>query len=101
MITGDHLDTAVAIGKQLGIITDASQAITGAQLDELSDEELNDKSNEYSVYARVQPEHKVRIVNAWQSQGQGRFHDRRRRKRCPQHQAAPISASAWALPVRM
>ena len=45
MITGDHLDTAVAIGKQLGIITDASQAITGMELDELSDEELNEKSN--------------------------------------------------------
>lgn len=69
MITGDHLDTAVAIGKQLGIITDASQAITGMELDGLSDEELNEKIEQYSVYARVQPEHKVRIVDAWQSKG--------------------------------
>ena len=66
MITGDHKDTAVAIAKDLGIITDASQAITGAQLDEISDEDLAEKIELYSVYARVQPEHKVRIVKAWQ-----------------------------------
>lgn len=66
MITGDHKDTAVAIAKELGIITDASQAITGAQLDEIPDEELDEKIELYSVYARVQPEHKVRIVKAWQ-----------------------------------
>ena len=69
MITGDHLDTAVAIGKELGIIKDASGAITGAMLDTLSDEELAKKIQTYSVYARVQPEHKVRIVNAWQKRG--------------------------------
>ena len=69
MITGDHKDTAVAIAIQLGIITDASHAITGAQLNEISDEEFKDKVEEYSVYARVQPEHKVRIVNAWKSKG--------------------------------
>ncbi len=69
MITGDHKDTAVAIAKQLGIITDASQAITGAELDEISDEELSVKIQDYSVYARVQPEHKVRIVNAWKALG--------------------------------
>ena len=69
MITGDHLDTAVAIGKELGIITDASGAITGAMLDGYSDEELAKVITKFSVYARVQPEHKVRIVNAWQSRG--------------------------------
>jgi Ca2+-transporting ATPase len=69
MITGDHRDTAAAIAMQLGIITDASQAITGAQLDDISDEELNRSIEKYSVYARVQPEHKVRIVNAWKKKG--------------------------------
>ncbi|MBR7142487.1 MAG: cation-translocating P-type ATPase [Clostridia bacterium] len=69
MITGDHLNTAVAIAMQLGIITDASQAITGAMLDQISDEEFNERVTQYSVYARVQPEHKVRIVNAWRTRG--------------------------------
>ena len=67
MITGDHIDTAVAIAKNLGICEDASQAITGAQLDKISDEDFKDKVTEYSVYARVQPEHKARIVDAWKS----------------------------------
>ena len=65
MITGDHKDTAVAIAKELGIITDASQAITGAELDAISDEEIGEFVKRYGVYARVQPEHKVRIVQAW------------------------------------
>lgn len=69
MITGDHKDTAVAIGMELGIIADASQAITGSQLDEISDEEFKKRITEFSVYARVQPEHKVRIVNAWKANG--------------------------------
>ena len=70
MITGDHIDTAVAIAKQLGIVEDASQAITGAQLNEISEAEFNGGAVEkYSVYARVQPEHKVRIVKAWQARG--------------------------------
>jgi Ca2+-transporting ATPase len=69
MITGDHRDTAVAIGMELGIITDPSQAITGAELDALSDETLKKSIRNYSVYARVQPEHKVRIVNAWKKLG--------------------------------
>lgn len=69
MITGDHRDTAVAIAMQLGIITDPSQAITGAQLDEISDEDFKNKIEQYAVYARVQPEHKVRIVNAWKEKG--------------------------------
>ena len=69
MITGDHKDTAVAIAMQLGLITDASQAITGAELDEISDEEFETAVEKYSVYARVQPEHKTRIVNAWRKKG--------------------------------
>lgn len=69
MITGDHKDTAVAIAKELGIIEDASQAITGAELNDISDEEFKEKVTQYSVYARVQPEHKVRIVNAWRARG--------------------------------
>ena len=69
MITGDHKDTAVAIAKELGIITDASQAITGAELDAISDEDIGEFVKKYGVYARVQPEHKVRIVNAWKANG--------------------------------
>lgn len=69
MITGDHKDTAVAIALELGIIKDKSEAITGAELDDISEEDFKEKVTQYSVYARVQPEHKVRIVNAWKSRG--------------------------------
>ena len=69
MITGDHKDTAVAIAKELGIITDASQAITGAELDKIPDSEIGEAVKKYGVYARVQPEHKVRIVTAWKGNG--------------------------------
>lgn len=69
MITGDHAATAAAIGIELGIITDRSQAITGAELDKMSDEYLDEHIGDYSVYARVQPEHKVRIVSAWKKAG--------------------------------
>jgi ATPase, P-type (transporting), HAD superfamily, subfamily IC len=69
MITGDHRDTAVAIAKQLTIISDASEAITGAELNEISDEDFFTQIEKYSVYARVQPEHKVRIVNTWKAKG--------------------------------
>lgn len=69
MITGDHIDTAVAIAKELGIITDESQAILGSDLDDISDDEFINVVRNYSVYARVRPEHKVRIVNAWKSIG--------------------------------
>ena len=69
MITGDHVDTAVAIAKELGIITDGTYAITGAQLNEMDDEEFLSKFQQISVYARVQPEHKTRIVNAWRGAG--------------------------------
>ena len=65
MITGDHKDTAVAIAKQLGIVKDASEALTGSELNKISDDELDESIEKYSVYARVQPEHKVRIVKAW------------------------------------
>ncbi len=67
MITGDHIDTAVAIARQLGIVESREQAITGAELDRMSDEELDRRIEEFGVYARVQPEHKTRIVEAWKS----------------------------------
>ena len=69
MITGDHKDTAVAIAKELGIITDASQAITGAELNDIPDDQICEAVKKYGVYARVQPEHKTRIVNAWKANG--------------------------------
>ena len=69
MITGDHKDTAVAIASELGIIHDPSEAITGSELDDLSDDELAEAITKYGVYARVQPEHKVRIVTAWKGNG--------------------------------
>ncbi len=69
MITGDHKDTAVAIARELGIITSASQAITGAELDQISDADICQAVTQYSVYARVQPEHKTRIVSAWKANG--------------------------------
>lgn len=69
MITGDHKDTAVAIGKDLGIITDESEACEGHELDKYSEEEMIDVVTKYKVYARVQPEHKTKIVNAWKARG--------------------------------
>jgi Ca2+-transporting ATPase len=69
MITGDHVDTAVAIAKELGIITEDTYAITGAQLNDMDDEEFESEFQSISVYARVQPEHKTRIVNAWRKAG--------------------------------
>ena len=69
MITGDHIDTAVAIARELGIVSDASSAITGAQLDRISDEDFAEQVTRYSVYARVQPEHKARIVDEWKARG--------------------------------
>ncbi|MGL6187396.1 MAG: cation-translocating P-type ATPase [Clostridium chrysemydis] len=67
MITGDHKITASAIAKQIGILQDGDMAIEGLELDKMSDEELNRKLEHISVYARVSPEHKIRIVNAWQN----------------------------------
>ena len=69
MITGDHIDTASAIGRELGILREGKHAITGAMLNELSDEEFEKEIENISVYARVQPEHKVRIVNMWKKKG--------------------------------
>ncbi len=69
MITGDHRDTAVAIAKELGILGEGQKALTGAELSKIPDEEFAETVEQYSVYARVQPEHKVRIVNAWRKKG--------------------------------
>lgn len=69
MITGDHKVTAAAIAKRIGILTDESQACEGSEIDGLSDEELKDFVEGISVYARVTPEHKIRIVRAWQEKG--------------------------------
>jgi Ca2+-transporting ATPase len=70
MITGDHIVTATAIAKELGIYVDGDKAITGAELDEMSDEELDREVRNISVYARVSPENKIRIVKAWQKKGE-------------------------------
>ncbi len=70
MITGDHKITAVAIAKKLGILKDESEALTGTELEKMTDEELTKNVRKYSVYARVSPEHKVRIVKAWQANGE-------------------------------
>ena len=70
MITGDHKITATAIAKQLGILENEDEAITGLELEKMSDEELEKNVRKYSVYARVSPEHKVRIVRAWQKNGE-------------------------------
>jgi Ca2+-transporting ATPase len=67
MITGDHKSTALAIAREIGIYKEGDTAITGAELEKLSDEEFNENVAKYAVYARVAPEHKVRIVKAWQS----------------------------------
>jgi len=70
MITGDHIDTARAIARELGILNEGDIAITGSQLDAMSDDELKEKIATISVYARVSPENKIRIVKAWQSRGE-------------------------------
>ncbi|TCL62191.1 Ca2+-transporting ATPase [Hydrogenispora ethanolica] len=69
MITGDHRDTAAAIAKDLGILTEESGIITGSELNLIPDDQFNEQISRYSVYARVSPEHKVRIVKAWQNKG--------------------------------
>ncbi|MDF2588132.1 MAG: ATPase [Anaerocolumna sp.] len=69
MITGDHKNTAVAIAKELGIAENINQSITGAEIDELTDEEFSNKINDYRVFARVSPEHKVKIVRAFKAHG--------------------------------
>ena len=69
MITGDHVITACAIAKEIGIFEDGDLALTGTEIDQMSDEELNSKIEKISVYARVSPENKIRIVKAWQRRG--------------------------------
>lgn len=69
MITGDHRDTAAAIARELGIVRSAEEVVTGSELDGIPDEELEAKIEKFGVYARVQPEHKVRIVQAWKKKG--------------------------------
>ncbi len=70
MITGDHKSTALAIAREIGIYRDGDLAITGAELEKLDEDKFNQKVTTYSVYARVAPEHKVRIVKAWQKHGE-------------------------------
>ena len=69
MITGDHIDTATAIARQLGILAEGARAISGSELGDMSDEDYAANFKEFTVYARVQPEHKVKIVNAWRGAG--------------------------------
>ena len=69
MITGDHKDTAVAIAKSLGILEEGGRAVTGAEIEEMDDETFAANIEKFNVYARVQPEHKVRIVKAWKARG--------------------------------
>lgn len=69
MITGDHKITAIAIAKQIGILKDPSEAIEGFEIEQLTDQQLQERVQDYSVYARVTPEHKIRIVKAWQEKG--------------------------------
>ena len=69
MITGDHKTTAVAIAKEIGIFAEGDQALTGTELDELTEDQLNEVLEKVTVYARVSPENKIRIVRAWQTKG--------------------------------
>ena len=69
MITGDHKVTAAAIAKRIGILKNMDEACEGSQIDSMSDEELKNFVEKISVYARVSPEHKIRIVRAWQDKG--------------------------------
>lgn len=78
MITGDHVVTASAIAKELGILQPADRAITGSELDTMTDSQLDEQVEHIAVYARVSPENKIRIVKAWQRKGQVVSHDRRR-----------------------
>ncbi|MFC1766736.1 cation-translocating P-type ATPase, partial [Planctomycetota bacterium] len=70
MITGDHKSTAVAIAKQLGFFEETSLALSGAEINELSEEQLTEKVDKIAVYARVSPEHKLRVIRAWRQRGQ-------------------------------
>ncbi len=80
MITGDHIDTAKAIARELGILTENAMAITGKELDKIPQNLLERDIMKYSVFARVSPEHKVRIVKAFRSTRKNCCNDRRWRK---------------------
>ena len=77
MITGDHIATAASIAKKLHILDNSSKAMTGAELDKMKQEDLEKKIKDYSVFARVTPEHKVRIIKAWQKKWCSSSNDRR------------------------
>ena len=83
MITGDHKVTATAIARQIGIFRDGDITVSGVELDEMTDRDLDEQLEKISVYARVSPEHKIRIVSAWQRKGKNCVHDRRRSERRP------------------
>lgn len=83
MVTGDHPVTAFAVAKKLGIWEPGDLVVTGQELDQMTDAELDRKLSSAAVYARVSPEHKIRIVEAWAAPGTDRGYDRRWRKRCP------------------
>ena len=100
MITGDHVDTAVAIAKELGILREGDRAVTGTQLSQMSDEEFEREFQNISVYARVQPEHKTRIVSAWRKAGYVTAMTGDGVNDAPSIKAQ-ISASVWALPAPM
>ena len=70
MITGDHIDTAFVIARELGIMREGDRALTGAQVDAMTDSELDEQVESIAVYARVSPENKIRIVKSWQRKGQ-------------------------------
>lgn len=76
MITGDHKTTAAAIAKDIGIMDEGDIALTGQELDSLTDEELDEKLEHIPVYARVSPENKIRIVRAWQKKRKNNSNDR-------------------------
>ena len=100
MITGDHIDTARAIANELGILDGGLRAITGAELDQMDDETFMRELEHIAVYARVQPEHKTRIVNAWRRAGYvtAMTGDGVRRRALDQERGH--RAWAWASPAR-
>ena len=101
MITGDHPATAEAIARELDIFEPGTRLLTGADLRTMQAAEFDAIVEHVRVFARVDPEHKLRIVKALQRKGQHRRHDRRRHQRCPRTDKTQISASPWASPALM